>query len=235
MKPWDDERIKRGMTVQLAGRRQRIAAGEKPLGWKLGFGATPAMEMLKITAPLIGYLMEGALLPPGATVNVKGWTQLVSEPEIAVRLAKDIAPGSTPETAQAAIGSLEPAIELADLDLAPTADNIDKVLERDIYQRHVILSGLQRAGGDTTGLTTRVTRRGKLAAEVADPQAATGRIPDLLVHLADTLDAFGEKLSAGDVVICGSAIPPPLIEPDETEFGYELAPLGSMSVRFARQ
>ena len=35
--------IKKGMTAQLAKRRARIAAGEKPLGWKVGLGA-PACD-----------------------------------------------------------------------------------------------------------------------------------------------------------------------------------------------
>jgi 2-keto-4-pentenoate hydratase len=77
-------------------------------------------------------------------------------------------------------------------------------------------------------------RRGKLAAETSDPQALTGKIPDLLVHLADTLNAFGEKLRAGDLVICGATVPPALIELDETEYRYELSPIGAVSARFAR-
>ena len=222
------------MAMQLAKRRERLAAGEKHLGWKMGFGAPAAMEKLGLKAPLIGYLMQGALLSSGATVNVKGWSQPVAEPEIAVRLAKDIAPGATPAEARAAIASLTPAIEMADLDLVPTADNIDAVLARDIYQRHVVLGGQSRSNGDAAGLTSRVTRRGRLAAETADPQALTGRIADLLVHLADTLNAFGEAAHAGDLIMCGSTVPPPLIEPDEDEFGYELAPIGTVSVRFTR-
>ena len=39
MASWDAPLIKKGMTAQLAKRRARIAAGEKPLGWKLGLGA----------------------------------------------------------------------------------------------------------------------------------------------------------------------------------------------------
>jgi hypothetical protein len=33
VKPWEDPRIARGMPLQLAKRRARIAAGERPLGW----------------------------------------------------------------------------------------------------------------------------------------------------------------------------------------------------------
>lgn len=234
MKAWENPRVVRGMQAQLKRRRERIVAGETPLGWKLGFGAPAAQEMLQLTGPLVGYLMQGALLAPGARVDVTGWTKVVAEPEIGVRLGTDLPAGADADAAQAAIASLTPAIELADLAPPPTRDNIDAVLAGDIYQRHVILGAASRQGGDTAGLSAHVFRRGTLATEAADPQALTGRIPDLLVHLAGTLSAFGEKLQAGDLVICGSTVPPPLIEPDEAEFGYELRPIGAVSVGFSR-
>jgi 2-keto-4-pentenoate hydratase len=234
MKLWEDPRIARGMNAQLAERRERIAKGEKPLGWKLGFGAPASMERLKIAAPLSGYLMQSGLLPSGTTVDVKGWTQPVAEPEIAVRLNADVAAASSIAVARAAITSLTPAIEMVDLEFAGTSDNVDRILTRNIYQRHVVLSDDRRTGADTSGLSARVFRRGKLAAEAADPEALTGKLPDLLVHLAGLLEAFGEKLKAGDLVICGSTVPPPLIEKDETEFDYALEPIGKVAVRFTR-
>jgi 2-keto-4-pentenoate hydratase len=41
-------------------------------------------------------------------------------------------------------------------------------------------------------------------------------------------------LRAGEVVICGSVVPPVAIEADETEFGFALDPVGEVSVRFGR-
>ena len=232
MKPWEHLGIARGMRAQLAQRRQRIAAGEKPLGWKMGFGASAALKKLRISAPISGYLMQNALLQSGALVNVKGWTQLVAEPEIAVQLGADLAAGSNAAAASAAIASLTPAIELADMDLLATPDNVDAVLAGNIFQRHVLLGGQSRAGGDTAGLSSRVFRRGMLAAETSTPEALTGKLPDLLMHLADLLDAFGERLQAGDLVICGSTVPPPLIEADEVDFTHAIDPIGEVSVRF---
>lgn len=231
---WTDPRVVRGMTTQLAMRRARIAAGEEPLGWKLGFGAPAAMDKLKIEGPLVGFLMQGALLAPAADVSLRGWTQPVAEPEIAVRLARDLPAGSGMQTAQAAIASLAPAIELADLDPIPSEENVETVLAGDIYQRHVVLGTHSRSGGDTSDLIARVFRRGTLSVQADDPQALTGRIPELLVHLANVLAAFGETLTEGALVICGSTVPPPLIEPDEIEFAYELDPIGGVSVRFVR-
>lgn len=234
MSLWDDPRVVKGMTAQLAERRRRIAAGEAPLGWKLGFGAPASMQRLKITAPLSGYLMQSGLLPSGATVNVKSWTQPMAEPEIAVRLGADVPAGASTGAAAAAIATLSPAIELVDLQFAGTPDNVEAILAGNIFQRHVLLGGDSRSGVATGGLSSRVFRRGKLAAEAADPEALTGRLPDLVAHLAGMLAAFGETLKAGDIVICGSTVPPPMIEPDETTFDYTLAPLGSLSVRFTR-
>ena len=77
MNAWDDPRIAHGMETQLGKRRARIAAGEKPLGWKVGLGAPAAMEKLKITAPLVGFMMQRACCSAGATVSLKGYTRPV--------------------------------------------------------------------------------------------------------------------------------------------------------------
>jgi len=232
--PWNDPRVKRGMQAQLARRAERMGAGEKPLGWKIGLGAPAAMANLGTSRPQVGYLLQSALLSSGAQVNVKGWTQPGAEPEIAVQIGSDVAPGSDAATARAAIAALMPAIELIDLDSAPTAENLDTVLAGNMFQRHVLLGEGRRGGGETADLSAHVFRRGKPATEAADPEALTGKVPNLLVHLANTLNAFGESLKAGDIVICGSTVPMPLIEPDETEFDYELRPIGAASVRFVR-
>jgi 2-keto-4-pentenoate hydratase len=231
----DNPLINKGMIAQLGERRARITAGEKPLGWKVGLGAPATMQKLCLKAPLIGFLMQRALLLSGSTVSLKGWTRPVAEPEIAVRMARDLAGGATADAAMAAIKDIFPAIELADLDPVPARDNLDAVLAGDIFQRHVLLCGNTRFGGATSGLTSRVIRRGAEANRTTDPEALTGKLVDIVAHVANTLAAFGEKLSAGDVIITGSITPPPIIEADETEFTHALDPIGEVSVSFSRE
>ena len=232
---WDHPLIKKGLTAQLAKRRARIAAGEKPLGWKVGLGAPAAMQRLGLSAPLTGFLMQRALLLSGSTVSFEGWTKPVAEPEICVRMASDLAGGATPESAAAVIKEILPAIELADFDPPPTPNNLDVVLEGDIYQRHVILCGNTRPGGGVAGLTSRVIRRGAEAARTTDPEALTGKLLGIVAHVANTLAAFGDKLSTGDVIIAGSITPPIMIEPDEVELTHAIDPIGSVSVKFSRE
>ena len=109
------------------------------------------------------------------------------------------------------------------------------MLEGDIYQRQVLLCGNTRAGGSVAGLTSRVIRRGAQAAATTDPEALTGKLLDIVAHVANTLAAFGEKLAAGDVIITGSITPPIMIEPDEMELTHALDPIGEVSVSFTRE
>src|SRR5262249_15345626 len=151
-------------------------------------------------APLVGFLMRPGLIPSGGDASLAGWVKPVAEPEIAVHIGSDLPGGGDLAAAAAAIAALGPAIELADADL-PFEDP-EAILKGNIFQRHVVLGepDASRAGGSTAGLTARVCRRDAEAARTSDPEAATGRIVDIVRHVADVLAAFGEGLSAGDVI-----------------------------------
>jgi 2-keto-4-pentenoate hydratase len=220
------------MTAQLSRWRERLNAGEQALGWKVGFGARAAMEKLKITAPLIGFLTDRALVSSGVTLSLANWTKPLAEPEIAVHMGKDLPAGAAREQAMKAIAGLGPAIELADLDRPP--DDIEQILAGNIYQRHVILGAcdVSRAGGVLDGLTGHILRNGTEVARTSDPQANTGDLIDIVRHVADVLAAFGEQLRAGHVIITGSIVPPLWVEGGE-ELVFQLDPLGGVSIRFA--
>jgi 2-keto-4-pentenoate hydratase len=232
MNLWDDPRVARGMQAQLELRRKRLAAGDAPLGWKVGFGAPAFREQLKISGPLVGFLTRNARVESGGSVSLKGWQKPVAEPEIAVHIGRDVSPGSDQATAAAAIAGIAPAIELVDLHTPP--QDPEPILSGNIYQRHVVLSGSgpARAGAASDGLTCRVIRRGAESARTTDPQANTGQWIDIVRHVADVLAAFGERLRAGEIIITGSVVPPISLEPDEDGIAFAVDPVGSVSVRF---
>jgi 2-keto-4-pentenoate hydratase len=64
--------------------------------------------------------------------------------------------------------------------------------------------------------------------------ANTGEPIGLVRHVADMLAAFGERLRAGEFIITGSVVPPVFIEDKDESVRFELAPVGSVSVRFSR-
>jgi 2-keto-4-pentenoate hydratase len=223
-----DPRVRRGMEAQLAWRRERLAAGEQPLGWKVGFGTPQAMERFAIEAPLVGFLMRSGLVEPGRRVSLADWANPALEPEVAVHMASDLPAGSDLGAARSAIAGLGPAFELADID--PPPEDVERILAGDIFQRGVML-GTHVEGASPGELRGRVERRGSPPVEVEDPQATTGEIVAVVRHVADLLGAFEEHLRAGEVVITGAIVPPmPLSPGDAVE--YELRPLGRLSIEF---
>jgi 2-keto-4-pentenoate hydratase len=231
----DNPLIKKGLIAQLAKRRERMASGEKPLGWKVGLGAPALMQKLGLAAPLTGYLMQRSLLLSGSTISLDGWVKPVAEPEICIRMLQDLPGGASPDAVAAAIKEVLAAIELADFNPAPEPDNLDAVLEGDLYQRHVILCGNTRPGASVQGLVSRVERRETEFARTGDPEALTGKLIDIVAHVANVLAACGERLRAGEVVITGSITPPIVIEPDEISLSHAIDPIGAVSVGFSRE
>jgi 2-keto-4-pentenoate hydratase len=228
----DDPRILRGMALQLGRWRERLNAGEKPLGWKVGFGAPAAMQKFGITAPLVGFLTDCALVATGSVVSLADWKKPVAEPEIAVHMGRDLSAGADRETVKAAIAGLGPAIELADVDRPP--EDVEQILAGNIYQRGVILGpcNASRAGGVVEGLHGHISRNGSAFADTSEPQALTGDLIEIVRHVADTLADFGQTLRAGQIIITGSIVPPLWVEAGE-EIIFKLDPVGSVSIRFA--
>lgn len=230
--PLDDERIARGMKTQFELRKQRLGEGERPIGWKAGFGAPAVLEKLKLEACLVGFMHDRNRLDSGATASLAGWSKPALEPEIAIHLGKDVAAGSDAATARAAIAAIGPAIELVDLN-APL-DDVEAILSGNIFHRHVIVgpgdSG--RAGGSTSGLKARVVRNGQEVVTTADVEALTGPLVAIVRRVADTVAAMGESLKAGQVIIAGSVVPPIFLSSDDKEVSYTLDPIGNVSVSF---
>ncbi len=225
-----DERIKCGMRAQLDARRQRLDAGEQPLGWKVGFGAPAAMTALDIQQPLIGYLMRSAVTASGSELPFEDFTKPAIEPEIAVYLGADIKGGSDKPTIEAAITGLGPAIEIADVRFEPTA-GVEKILAGNIYQHGVILGAVDegRAGARLDGLTASV-RLNDVDVELPDDlESNTGRILDIVAVVADTLAAMDERLKAGEIIIVGSIVSPFILD-DAATIEYSLGDAEALSI-----
>ncbi|HTA58818.1 MAG TPA: fumarylacetoacetate hydrolase family protein [Candidatus Baltobacteraceae bacterium] len=229
---WEDPRIENGMQQQFRRRRELMAAGGKPLGWKLAFGGPTALERLQINAPLVGFLMADAVVPSGSTISFSGWKKPAAEPELAVYLGKDLASGDDRRATMDAIAGLGAAIELADVD--HPSDDVEGTLARNIYQRHVVLGGCDTkfAGGSLSGLNARVFRNGAEMANTSEFEALTGELIAIVCHVANLLAHFGETLRAGQIIIAGSITPPILVEAGES-IGFHLEPQQPIFINFA--
>jgi 2-keto-4-pentenoate hydratase len=195
-------------------RRDLLAEGARPLGWKLGFGSKAAQEQLGADGPLVGFLTDRTLLEHRATISLEGYANPLLEPEVAVYVS-----------ASGEVRELGIAIEVVDLD--PPADTAPAVLGRNVYHRFVVL-GPERASS-FDGLRARVFRDGEEIAATDDVGALNG---DPRVAGAAVARAVGGELQEGEVVIAGSVVPPVRVRPGE-RYRYELDPVGALELAFA--
>lgn len=229
--PWEDPRVRRGLARQQAALRARTAAGATHVGWKVGFGAPDSLQLMAISAPLVGYLTDETVVAPEATIDTTGWARGVIEFEVAVSMGRDLEAGATEEEAAAAVAAIAPAIELADIDLTVDPGSVEDILAGNIFHAGVAFGPFDasRGGLDIDGMKATVRVDSRHHSRVTDLQAITGRYPWVVATVANTLASLGGRLRAGDIVITGSVIPPISVG-EGTAFEFHLEPLTPISL-----
>ena len=170
------------------------------------------------------------------TVSFTGWTKPVAEPEIAVHMGKDL-----PGGADTAPPPPRRSPRLARQSNWPTSIRrpyhaAQVTLAGCIFHCHVILGQPDPACAlaELDGLVAHVFRRGALAAKQDNVEALIGEMIGIVQHVAGTLAATASSFASGMSSSPCSIVPPPFIEPDETEFAYVLEPVGGLSVKLSR-
>ena len=195
------------MHAQLASWRSRVAGGAARVGWKIGFNSPAAQRQLGLDDTVVGHLTQATVLASGTSHSLAGSHLVCAEPEVAIHLGRDVPAGADAEAARTAIGALGAAIELVDIDRP--LDDLEAILAANVFHRAVAFGPprTERAGGALAGVIGRAFRNGDEVASV-DAAAEAGDLSTVVRHVADWLAAFGERLRAGDRIICGSLAPP---------------------------
>jgi len=197
-----DPRVIAGMAAQAQARAGLLDGGARSIGWKAGLGVPAAMEKVRTTAPVTGFLTSATLLASGGRAALDGWAAPTFEPEVAVRVDRDVAGDASAEAVRAAIGAVAPAIELVDLG-AP--DDLEAVLAGNIFHRAFAIGPWTAVPPAEARL--RVTVGDEVRADDVDPAAALGDLTEVVRAIAAQAALAGPGLRAGELVITGSAIP----------------------------
>jgi 2-keto-4-pentenoate hydratase len=187
-----DPRVRRGLEAQLAALRARVQSGERRVGWKVALNDRRVQQALGIPAPVIGYLASGTEVPMGGSHSLEGATQPAVEPEIAVHVGEG-----------GEVAGLGPALELIDVNLP--FDDLERIMAANVFHRAVVLGPVTRGVASVEGMEARFLRDG--AEEHAIDVGSAAMEPAAVVALVrGYLDAMGERVQAGDVIIAGSLV-----------------------------
>jgi 2-keto-4-pentenoate hydratase len=199
--------IETGTEAMLMRRREILAQGAEPIGWKVGFNVPEIQRRLGIDAPLAGFLTTDSLIEGE-------WDEypVVVESEVAVEIGDD----------GRSIVALLPALEIAD---PPDLDvELEQILAGNIFHRAVAFGPRVETTEPGPG---RILVNGEEQHSV-EPEG----FERMVEAVAARLEAAGEKLSPGERIITGVLAPPHEAEPGDT-VRLELEALGGVELRFS--
>ena len=192
--------------VQDHDRSARLAAGETLIGAKLGLTSPAKQARMGVDQPVIGFLTDAMeLRPDGVGAALATWIQPRIEPEIVFVLARPLATRLTAAEAREVVASVGIAAEVIDSRYADYRFRFADVVADNTSAAGLVVGDLRPATEvpDLADLRCAVTVDGEVrheatgAAILGDPYAA-------LVHLSHHLEARGETLAAGALVLAGA-------------------------------
>jgi len=203
--------VERGTAALLTRRREILAQGAQPVGWKVGFNVPTIQEKLGLDRPLTGFLTTD-------TVIEDEWSEypVMVESEVAVELGDDAR----------SIAALLPALELTD---PPDLDlGLEQILAGNIFHRAVAFG--PRVETKEPGAARILVNGEEQHALSAEETAAN--LEAMVEVVAGRLADAGEELRPGERIITGVLAPPHPVEAGET-VRLELEALGAVEVRFS--
>jgi len=195
---------------------ERLAATKGSLGgYKIAYTSAVMRESRGISGPCSGRMFADTIVSAPASLRAADFVNLAIECEVAVRLASDVPAAAAPYTRASItphIEALMVAFELVDRRGAPPPEGADPAIA-------AIVTNISNGGAvlgpsvrdwqqlDLASARGTVTINGALRGEGLGSDVM-GHPVEALVWLANALATRGESLSAGDVVITGSIVPP---------------------------
>ncbi|WFU11715.1 2-oxo-hepta-3-ene-1,7-dioic acid hydratase (plasmid) [Rhizobium sp. CB3090] len=226
--------------VQSAWVQKKIAAGRKPIGWKIGLTSKAMQYALNINIPDSGVLFDDMVFEDGATVPADRFIQPRIEAEIAFVMKAPLkGPNVSIFDVLNATDYVTPALEILDTRILRVDPETKKA--RTIVD--TISDNAANAGIVTGGRAVRpdlidmrwmgaiVSRN----AEVEETGLGAGVLNQPargIAWLANRLAQYGDGIEAGQIVLAGSFIRPIEARHGDT-INADFGPYGSVSLFFA--
>lgn len=193
--------------VQGINVRGRIAAGEALVGRKIGLTSKAMQEQLGVDQPDVGAIFDTMVIPHAGRVEVSRFIQPRLEAEVAFRMASDLPGPASMESVRAAVGSVMVAAEVIDSRIRDWSIGLVDTVADNASSAAVVFGPEVPAKPDLLdalpGIRVELRESGKAAASGLG-SAILGHPLEAVVWLARTLEATGESLKEGDLVLAGA-------------------------------
>ncbi|WFR73956.1 fumarylacetoacetate hydrolase family protein [Prescottella defluvii] len=196
--------------IQRRNIAQRIEAGERIVGRKIGLTSLAMQQQLGVDQPDFGAILDTMVVAHEGEQAAANLVAPRAEAEFTFRLSRDLVPGDAPftfEQVRDAIGEVMLSLELIDSRIADWKIGlVDTVADNASSARLVAGPGVPATRELLDALPDMIltlTRDGEDVA--AGPGSAVLDHPlNAIVWLANSLAEYGDHLRAGDLVLAGA-------------------------------
>ncbi len=178
-----------------------------PIGYKVGCTNITARQMLKLDFPFSGRCFKSQVVSSPASIDASALHMIGIEPEIAVRIARDLAPGKvwTTDHVIEHIGEVMPAIEIVESRFStwPLMGVLSAIADNGVHRQLVlgneIVNWSQQQVEDAQ---VSLTANGRIVREGCATNVDGGPF-SVVAWLANHLNSMGITLMAGEVITTG--------------------------------
>ena len=229
---WPEITIEDAYSIQSEVTAQKVAAGAKVIGHKVGLTSKAMQRSSQIDEPDYGHLLDNMMIPDGATVQHADYCTPRVELELAFVLGEPLkGPGVGLLDVLRTTEYVVPAIEIIDARVQNPRKIFDTVSDNGAAAGIVI-------GGRPVGpMDIDLRWVGGIMyrnAEIEETGIAAGVLghPALgIAWLANKVGPFGTVLEPGHIMLSGSFIRPVWAEPGDT-LHADFGELGAVTVQF---
>ncbi len=232
--------IAEGYAIQAEAERiLREERGVAAIGFKIGATSALARELLGVPEPFFGRLYDATTHESPADLPAGANFFRVHEPEVAVRIGRDLDPAAAPFDAaaiEAATCAVLPAVEVIGCHFDPwmEAGAANLISDNAAHGRWVAGAAVTDWSGiDLLDCPVSLRIDGETAARGRGRNVDGGAF-GATAWLANTLAAMGRGLKAGDHVTTGTVAPPPPAAPGQ-EVTADFGPLGAVTLRIGME
>jgi 2-oxo-3-hexenedioate decarboxylase len=219
--------------IQEIGIANRVSAGEKLIGMKMGLTSEAKRKQMDLDSPLYGELTDKMQIENGGSYSMKGQIHPKIEPEVAFLIKDEIGGNNvTREQVLAACEGVYASLEILDSRYTQFKYfSMEDVISDNSSSSHFIMGELIKdfQNINLANLHMKMSVNGELAHE-GNSSAISGDPVVSVIQLCELLHERGRKIPAGTIVLAGAATAAVALEPG-MNVSLEVESLGSLSVQ----
>lgn len=179
----------------------------KPVGYKVGCTNATARQMLALDSPFSGRCFEKELSASPASIDAATLHMIGIEPEIAVRIGKDLAPSKNWQRTDVIdhIAAVMPSVEVVESRFStwPVMGFLSAIADNGVHRHLVLGESVENWSAESVDQTqVTLTANGTTVREGVASNVDGGPF-GVVAWLANHLNAMGITLAAGEIVTTG--------------------------------